>query len=102
MTEQITVPGLTDDEQAILNILWAQLRHKQKRNMLRSAYYDGKNAVHHLGISLPDNCRQLALVLGWSAKAVDVLNDRCVLEGFVSPGGDLEGTGLAEVWEAQP
>lgn len=100
VAETLTIADLQPGEQSILNQLWAQLRSKQRRNMLRSAYYDGKNAVHHLGISLPENCRQLAIVLGWSAKAVDVLNDRCVLDGFVTTGGDLESVGYRELWDA--
>lgn len=99
VTETLTIPDLADDEQGILNLLWSQLRSKQARNLLRSAYYDGKNAVQHLGISLPENCKKLAIVLGWSAKAVDVLNDRCVLDGFVTTGGDLESLGFRELWD---
>lgn len=98
MPETITIPDLTDDEQAALTANWTQLQAKAQRNMIRSAYYDGKNAVRDLGIALPDNCRQLAIVLGWAAKAVDVLNDRCVLEGFVSPGAELDSFGLVDLW----
>lgn len=100
MQESIIVPSLADDEQATLNRLLKQLREKRKRNLLRSSYYDGRNAVRDLGITLPSSFRQLAIVLGWSAKAVDCLNDRCVLEGFVAPGATLEDVGLPEMWEA--
>lgn len=82
----IRIPSLTDSEQDIFNSLMAQLAAKAPRNRLRAAYYDGKNAVRDLGIAMPPNFRNVAMVLGWSAKAIDVLNRRCHLEGFVVPG----------------
>lgn len=81
----VTVDGLTAAEQATLNALLAQLWAKAPRNALRSAYYDGKNAVRDLGISTPPAFRKIATVLGWSSKAVDILNRRCNLDGFVLP-----------------
>jgi len=36
-------------------------------------------------------------VLGWSAKAVDILARRCNLDGFVWPDGDLDSLGYREV-----
>jgi hypothetical protein len=38
-------------------------------------------------------------VLGWSAKAVDILARRCNLDGFVWPDGDLDSLGGSEVWD---
>lgn len=100
MIEKLTVGDLTPAEQDVLDVLWDQLRKKAPRNLLRSAYYDGKNAVRDLGIAMPPHCRNLAIVLGWSAKAVDTLNDRCVLEGFATPGSPVEIDGLLQMWEA--
>lgn len=101
--DKVTVAGLTDTEQTELNMLRAQLRAKLPRNALRAAYYDGKNAVHSIGISTPPSMARLLWVLGWSAKAVDVLNRRCKLEGLVVPGkkpDDLAGIGLTDLWDA--
>lgn len=89
MQESLTIADLTHEEQSSLDELMAQLRSKLPRNLLRSSYYDGRNAVAQLGISLPDECKQLAVVLGWSAKAVDVLNDRCVLDGWSTSSGSI-------------
>lgn len=86
LDKTITVPGLSDTEQATLNVLLTKLAGKAPRNLLRAAYYDGKNAVRDLGISMPPSFRRIATVLGWSAKAVDILNRRCNLDGFVVPG----------------
>jgi hypothetical protein len=66
---------------------------------LRAAYYDGRNAVRDLGISTPPNFRRIATVLGWSAKAVDVLNRRCHLDRFVVPGMDIDSLGVTDLWD---
>lgn len=96
--DRITIPELTEDEQSTLTGLLLQLSAKAPRNLLRSAYYDGRNAVRDLGIAMPPNFRRIAVVLGWSAKAVDILNRRCNLEGFVVPGGNVDDFGLPELW----
>lgn len=96
--ESVTIPALEDDEQREVNLLLEQLRAKLPRNRLRAAYYDGKNAVRDLGISVPPNFRRVATVLGWSAKSVDVLNRRCVLEGFSLPEAELSDFGVDELW----
>jgi len=85
-TDRLYVPDLNADEQGTLDALWTQLKAKTPRNRIRAAYYDGKNAVRDLGISTPPSFRRIATVLGWSAKAVDILNRRCNLDGFVVPG----------------
>lgn len=97
MNETLTVPGLTLDEQAILNALWKQLKDKTPRNVLRASYYDGKRAIRQVGSVIPPMYYRLGIVLGWSAKAVDTLARRCNLDGFVWPGGDLESLGVDEL-----
>lgn len=95
--ERVVVPGLDDAEQATLDVLWAQLVRKRPRNRLRAAFYDGKNAWRDAGISTPPSMRRIAPVLGWSAKAVDILNRRCNLDGVTVAGVD-DDLGLDEIW----
>ena len=98
LTTAMRVPPLYADEQDELNRLLTQWTAKKTRNLLRAAYYDGKNAVNTIGISTPPNFRNVATVLGWPAKAVDVLNRRCNLDGFVIPGGSAADLGIPEMW----
>ena len=100
MTDQIALPGLSDDESRTLNCLLEQLEHKASRNLLRASYYDGKRALRQVGTIIPPQYYQLGIVLGWSAKAVDILGRRCNLDAFVWPGGDLDSIGFRETWEA--
>ena len=94
------VPGLSDDEAGTLDLLLEQIRQKQPRNMIRAAAYDGKRAARDLGISMPPSMRNIAYVLGWGAKPVDLVNRRCRLEGFTSPDASMDDLGLSGVLEA--
>jgi hypothetical protein len=80
-------------------MLLEQLDEKQHRNFKRACYYDGKHAVRRMGSIIPPEYYRLGIVLGWSAKAVDILARRCNLDSFVWPDGDLESLGFAEVYE---
>jgi hypothetical protein len=97
--KRIVVDGLTDEENDTANVLLAQLDAKGDRNLLRASYYDGKRALRQVGTVIPPQYYRIGIVLGWSAKAVDILARRCNLDGFVWPNGDLEAAGLPEVWD---
>lgn len=100
MSNEIVIAELTDDEQATLNRLNNQLEAKLTRNLLRGSYYDGKRAIRQVGSVIPPQYYKLGIVLGWSAKAVDILARRCNLDGFAWPDGDLAGIGADELWES--
>ncbi|WP_290809207.1 phage portal protein [Herbiconiux sp.] len=95
--EKINVPGLSDDENRTVNLLVEQLASHERRNKLRTAYYDGRRAVRGLGSVVPPQYTKIGLALGWAAKGVDGLARRCNLDGFVWPGGDLNALGLPEL-----
>lgn len=99
MPSQVLLPGISDDEQALLTALLLKLELKRHRNDLRESYYDGRRAITQIGSIIPPQYYKLAIVLGWSAKAVDTLADRCNLDGFVWPDGDLNSLGLPEIYE---
>lgn len=99
MTDHIFLPGASDDEDRTLNSLLEQLDAKQPRNSLRASYYDGRRAIQQVGSIIPPQYYRLGIVLGWSAKAVDILARRCNCDGFVWPDGDLASLGFGEVWD---
>ncbi|GAA2071854.1 phage portal protein [Williamsia deligens] len=96
----LSIPGLTRDEQAVVTKLFTQLQAKTRRNLLRSSYYDGKRAVRALSPVVPPIYYKLGVVLGWSAKAIDALAQRCALETFDWPDGDIASLGLQQLSEA--
>lgn len=99
MTDKITLPSVTDDENRLIGRLLEQLSARSGRNLLRASYYDGKRAVRQLTQVVPPQYYRLGIVLGWSAKSVDTLARRCNLEGFTWTDGDLDSLGLPKVWD---
>ncbi|MGO3147094.1 MAG: phage portal protein [Leucobacter sp.] len=95
----INVKGLTDDENAVANVLLSKLNRKAVRNRLREKLYDGKHSVRQISSVLPPQYANLGIVLGWTASAVDLLSLRCHLDRFTWSGGDLDSLGWREVWD---
>lgn len=96
----LSIPDLSDDEQRTVSRLYADLQDKAVRNLLRSSYYDGKRAIRQVGTVVPPMYYRLGLVLGWTAKAVDALLQRCALVDMVWPDGDLASLGYQEFVDA--
>lgn len=99
MYTSIHLPGVSDDEDRTLNRLLEQLGKRRSRNLLRASYYDGKHAIRQVGSIIPPQYYRMGIVLGWSAKAVDILARRTNLDGFVWPDGDIDSLGLRDVWD---
>lgn len=94
---RIVLPGVADDVNDTIGRLVDQLQARRERNALRAAYYDGKHAARLVGSIIPPQYWRLGIVLGWSAKAVDILARRCNLDGFVWPDGDLGALGWSNL-----
>lgn len=92
----MSVLGLSTDEQATVNKLLQQLSDRRVRNELRRAYMDCKK-VPVPPPTVPPYLRNIQMVLGWPAKAVEQLARRVRLTGFSIPGADLSAFGLDEV-----
>lgn len=99
IAQTVRIPGLTDDENALVNGLNAEIEQRRLSNLLRTSYYENKRAIRLVGTLIPPQYMNLGLVLGWAGKAVDILARRCNLEGFVWPDGDLNSIGGADVWD---
>ena len=95
-----TIRGLADHEQATFGALADQLDDKASRNRLRAKYMDGKKVLRKIPPSAPPYLRNLGVVLGWPAKAVEALHRRTAFEGFAAPGADLDSLGLSEILDA--
>lgn len=96
--EQITsVRGLPDAELDLLNDLLDVWRRKQDGNLKKIRYYEMKNKVKDLGIAIPDPLKNMSLVVGWPAKAVDCLAVRSRFNGFTF--SDNQDHGLRDLLE---
>lgn len=100
LASSVPVQGLSEDEKETLSQLWRVWTFKLRRNMLRAQYYDQHNVLKDLEIAIPPHLTDLELVLGWPAKAVDVLARRCRLDGFVLPGSEDDPFGVSDLWRS--
>lgn len=99
-TPRLRLKALDSNENGLLNHLLADLAARRPRNWLRSCYYDGKNATPRFGAGVvPDMYFRLGIVLGWSAKAVDIFARRCNLDSYVWADGNLIDLGITQVWD---
>jgi hypothetical protein len=92
------VPGLTDDENRLVNRLAKQLNERVRRNRMRSDLYDdGKAAMEQISTVIPPQYHNIGLALGWATKGVDGLGRRCKLDRMVWTEGDLASLGIREL-----
>lgn len=82
------VNGLTTEEQRQLYELADVYQYHQSRNAVKHKYYEGHVTLNdvNLGIALPDGLRKMEVGCNWGQKAVDVLADRSMFDGFVGSG----------------
>lgn len=72
-----------------------KLNIKRSRVLMRYKYYELKNQIRDLNISMiPPNMRWIKPVLGWCSKAVDSVADRLAFSGF----GGNDGFSLNEIF----
>lgn len=94
------VAGVSDAELDTIRGLFQVWADKHQRNMLRSAYFDGKMPLKPTGNIPVESMQKIRAVLDWPEKAVTALAERSVFEGFVSPGGEQDPFGLEAVLDA--
>src|SRR5690606_42008342 len=94
----VYVPSLDGADMDLLRTLLDQWASKVRRNQVRMTYYDGKNRLRDLGISIPPQLKAVETVVGWPAKAVDALAHRIVFDGFVLPGDQEDPYGLSSAF----
>ena len=75
----ITLPRPSLDQvprqyRAQINDLFDTWYAVRERNRVLTAYYDMKNQLKDLGISIPENLLKVNCVVGWAKKAVGQLN----------------------------
>lgn len=87
---------LSKDELGLIERLQSRLNHYNVRNMVAEQYYEGKNKLKDLRISIPPQLTSVESVVGWAGTAVDVLEERLDLEGYM--GG--EELGLNDIFNA--
>lgn len=88
--------SLSQDELGLIRSLAKKLSRHQSDNAVKENYYEGKNRLKDLNISIPPSLKLVDAVVGWSGTAVDVLEERLDFEGYI--GADT--LGLNEIFRA--
>lgn len=88
--------SLSQDELGLIRSLAKKLSLHQGENSVKENYYEGKNRLKDLGISIPPSLKLVDAVVGWSGTAVDVLEERLDFEGYI--GADT--LGLNDIFRA--
>jgi hypothetical protein len=98
----VTVPNVNLDgpDSDLFARLFSTWDKKRNRNLLRTVYYEGKNALKDFGIAVPPQMQKVYTPLQWIAKGVHALTDRSQFEGFVSASGSDDPFGLAGMLDA--
>lgn len=96
----VYVPSMSGADLDLLRTLLDRWATKVRRNQLRMTYYNGRNVLRDLGISIPPQLKAVETVVGWPAKAVDALAHRIVFDGFVLPGDQEDPWGLSAAFQA--
>lgn len=91
------VPNVPVDEsdRDLFGRLFNTWTQKRRRNLLRTVYYEGKNALKDFGISVPPQMQRAFTPLQEIAKGVHAMTDRSQFEGFVTSSGSDDPFGLA-------
>lgn len=85
-----------EDESAQVEFMLKKLEHYRFKNKVAEDYYEGRNKLKNLNITIPDTFRNLQTVVGWAGTAVDVLNERLEWQGWTSVDGD--DLGLSQIY----
>jgi hypothetical protein len=96
-SKTVRLPGVTNDENALINGLLEEIDGRRWSNLLKTSYYENKRTIQFVGTLIPPQYMKMGLVLGWTGKAVDALARRCNLDGFVWPDGDLDSIGGPDI-----
>lgn len=88
--------SLTPEELDLIQKMLKKLEYHASRNLVLENYYEGKQRLKDLNISIPPQLTMVESVVGWAGTAVDVLEERLDLEGFIAPNT----LGLEDVYRA--
>jgi SPP1 Gp6-like portal protein len=89
---------LSDDESELVSRLSSKVLSKRFNLELRDSYYRGTVRISDLGISIPPSMRNVHTTVGWPRVAVDALDRRLNVDGFLYPDSSDVDADLQEIW----
>lgn len=86
--------SLTPEELALIQHLVTKLARHHRSNEVKEHYYEGKQRLKDLNISIPPSLKLINSVVGWAGTAVDVLEERLDFEGYIN-----DNYGLSDIYQ---
>jgi hypothetical protein len=86
--------SLTPEELGLIQHLVTKLSLHHRSNEVKEQYYEGKQRLKDLNISIPPSLKLIRSVVGWAGTAVDVLEERLDFEGYIN-----DNYGLNEIYQ---
>lgn len=88
--------SLSAEELDLIKGLVKKIANHQRSNEVKEHYYEGKQRLKDLNISVPPSLKLVNSVVGWAGTAVDVLEERLDFEGYIG----ADNLGLNEIYRA--
>lgn len=76
---------LSLSELNLIDKLFKKIQHHNPKNAELERYFTGRNRLKDMKISIPPQLTSVEAVVGWPGTAVQVLEERLDLEGFIAP-----------------
>lgn len=87
-----SITGVDPEDMPMIRTLCKVWRERYPYNLIRSSYYFARYGFKDFGISIPDRIRaSVSACVGWPSKAVRVLADLSVFDGWTIDGADPYG-----------
>lgn len=88
------------DELATLRRLAGAVDRRLRKHKVLDAYYDGAHRLQAMGLALPPEMEDLAVIVNWPGMYTDSLEERLDVEGFRVGGSDEVDEVLWDWWQA--
>lgn len=88
--------SLSAAEIGLIDSLFKKLQSHDYKNLTLEQYYEGKNKLKDLRISIPPQLTAVETVVGWAGTAVDVIEERLDFEGYIG----ADALGLNDIYRA--
>lgn len=87
---------LSIDELNLVTHLRKKLMRHDAKNAELERYYEGKNRLKDMRISIPPQLAEVNSVVGWAGTTIQVLEERLDFEGYIAP----DTLGLQDIYRA--
>jgi hypothetical protein len=87
---------LSIDELDLVTHLRKKLTRHDAKNAELERYYEGKNRLKDMRISIPPQLSEVNSVVGWAGTTIQVLEERLDFEGYIAP----DTLGLQDIYRA--